>query len=153
MRELKKPMTKRKIKKNLSSLTTTLKNMKRAWTTVDGKVHHKVYDKIGGIDAKEYKRLSDKKYNASLRARRQSASTRTPVMKATPATPAIPRTRATDKLTEADVSRIKELHSLGLSLAKIGKLYNISSYHVKAVIEQKFKSTVSAKIIFLLLNV
>jgi hypothetical protein len=48
--------------------------MKRTWTTIDGKVHHKVYDKIGGMDAKEYKRINDKKYNERLKAKRQSAS-------------------------------------------------------------------------------
>jgi hypothetical protein len=111
--------------------------MKRTWTTIDGKVHHKVYNTIGGIDAKEYKRLSDKKYNARLKSRRQSASKQhldTPTVAAVAAA-AAPRPRATDKLTEAEVSRIKELHELGLSLAKIGKLYNISSYHVKNVLE------------------
>ena len=114
--------------------------MKRTWTTIDGKVHHKVYDKIGGMDTKEYKRINDKKYNERLKAKRQSASPHThgtalvPAIPATPAT-SIPRPRVTDKLTEAEVSRIKELHTIGLSLNKIGKLYNISSFHVKSVLE------------------
>lgn len=108
--------------------------MKRTWTTIDGNVHHKVYKTIGGIDAKEYKRISDKKYNARLKSRRQSASTRTLDTPTMPATPTA-KPSVTDKLTEAEVSRIKELHELGLSLAKIGKLYNISSYHVKSVLE------------------
>jgi hypothetical protein len=115
--------------------------MKRTWTTIDGKVHHKVYDKIGGMDAKEYKRINDKKYNERLKAKRQSASPQmleTALVPATPAT-SIPRPRVTDKLTEAEVSRIKELHTIGLSLNKIGKLYNISSFHVKIVIDQSPK--------------
>lgn len=115
--------------------------MKRTWTTIDGKVHHKVYDKIGGMDAKEYKRINDKKYNERLKAKRQSASRQmleTALVPAMPAT-SIPRPRVTDKLTEAEVSRIKELHTIGLSLNKIGKLYNISSFHVKIVIDQSPK--------------
>ncbi len=118
--------------------------MKRTWTTIDGKVHHKVYDKIGGMDTKEYKRIHDKKYNERLKSKRQSASPHTLETALVPATPAMPATpapkpRVTDKLTEAEVSRIKELRTIGLSLNKIGKLYNISSFHVKIVIDQSPK--------------
>lgn len=98
--------------------------MKRTWTTTDGVVHHKVYDKIKGIDAKEYKRVHDKKYNERLKEKSTGNLKNVDYQRA----------KLTDELTDANLTRIKELRDLGLSFAKIAKQFNLSSYHIKTAL-------------------
>lgn len=98
--------------------------MKRTWTTKDGVVHHKVYDKIRGIDAKEYKRDNDKKYNERLKEKSKGNLEKVDHQRA----------KLTDELTDADLIRIKELRDLGLSFAKIAKQFNLSGYHIKTAL-------------------
>ena len=84
--------------------------MERTWITKDGTVRTKTYKTINGIDAKMYKKHRDKEYYEKHRSFERE------------------RQGKIDRLTSEDVDRMKELRSLGLSITKIGRLYNLSRY-------------------------
>jgi hypothetical protein len=98
--------------------------MIRKWTTKDGKEHVKEYAQIGNLDAKTYKCQQNRRYRAERRLRNPPSP---PKLKKV-CQPRVP------VVSEEDVAKMKELHSLGLSFAKTGKLFGVSRYIAQSLI-------------------
>lgn len=104
----------------------------RKYATKKGEERVKVYDSIGGVSVKEYRRSKSK----AFRDRNNANKTLAPQAdtEPQPQPPKAPRLTKAEAIPINDVRQMQEYARVGLSYAKIGALFGVSRYVVQQAV-------------------